>query len=202
MSFSDLASLGSFISAVAVLVSLIFLYFQLRQIGAQIRQAEKNQRAVIGQGRTNRMVELALRTAEPGLGEAMANVFTNSDALKPHQLFQFVHYSRALFLNAEDTFYQHENGLLDDEPYAGFVNAIRATVANPATRLIWEFHRKGYGPAFGAFVDKLAGETAPGPLIIPDEQLAMWRASMSALVANAKNTANPTRDDHMASALS
>jgi hypothetical protein len=185
MSLSDLASLGSFISAVAVLVSLIFLYFQLRQIGAQIRQAEKNQKAVIGQGRTNRMVELALRTAEPGLGEAMANVFTNSDALKPHQLFQFVHFSRALLLNAEDTFYQHENGLLEDEPYAGFVNAMRTTVANPAMRLMWEFHRRSYGAAFGAFVDKLAGETALEPLIVPDEQLTIWRTGIAAMTTAA-----------------
>lgn len=183
MSLSDLAALGSFVSGIAVLVSLVFLYFQLRQIGTQIQQAEKNQKAMIGQGRTNRMVELALRTAEPGLGEAMANVYSNSGDLKPQQLFQFLHYSRALFLNAEDTFYQHANGLLEEEPYEGFVNAMRATIASPATRLMWQVHRQVYGPAFTAFVDKLVEETPAEPVVVPDQQLAFWKRGMAAFAA-------------------
>jgi hypothetical protein len=39
MSLSDLAALGSFVSGLGVLVSLVFLYFQLRQIGVQVKQA-------------------------------------------------------------------------------------------------------------------------------------------------------------------
>lgn len=50
MSLSDLAALGSFVGGVAVLVSLIFLYFQLRQIGAQMAQADNNQRALMSWG--------------------------------------------------------------------------------------------------------------------------------------------------------
>ncbi|HEX3432128.1 MAG TPA: hypothetical protein VHT03_14710 [Rhizomicrobium sp.] len=43
MSLSDLASLGSFVSAFAVLASLVYL-------ALQVRQAEKNQRAILNQG--------------------------------------------------------------------------------------------------------------------------------------------------------
>ena len=49
MSLSDLASLGSFVSGLAVMISLIYL-------AVQIRQAERNQKAMIQQGRTARMV--------------------------------------------------------------------------------------------------------------------------------------------------
>jgi hypothetical protein len=55
MSLSDLASLGSFVSGFAVLISLIFLYFQLRQVNRQVRQAEINQRSLVGQTRTAQM---------------------------------------------------------------------------------------------------------------------------------------------------
>jgi hypothetical protein len=41
MSLSQLAEIGSFTSGVAILASLIFLYFQLRQINQQVKQAEK-----------------------------------------------------------------------------------------------------------------------------------------------------------------
>lgn len=185
MSLSDLAALGSFVSGIAVLVSLGFLYFQLRQIAAQIRQAEKNQTAAIGQGRTNRMVEVALRTAEPGLGVSMAKVFSNADDLEPQHLFQFLHYSRAVFLNAEDTYYQHANGLLHDEPYQGFVSVMRAVIGSPANRLMWTYHRAGHGPAFVRFIDGLIAETPLERPVDPQQQLATWKRAIAAMAATA-----------------
>jgi hypothetical protein len=62
MSLSDLASIGSFVSGFAVLVSLIFLYFQLRQIHAQVLQEEKNQQAANRAVRTSRIVEILMGT--------------------------------------------------------------------------------------------------------------------------------------------
>jgi len=183
MSLTDLAALGSFVSGFAVLISLIFVYFQLRQVGAQIEQAEKNQRAAMGQGRTNRMVELALRTAEPGLSDALSHVLTNAAETTPHHLFQYLHYSRALFLNAEDTFYQHANGLLEQEPFEGFSRAIAVTLANPATRQMWRAHRTAFGHAFVQFMDKTIESTPLDPLVVPDEQLKMWRASITRMMA-------------------
>jgi hypothetical protein len=51
MKLSDLASIGSLISSAAVLISLVYL-------ALQIRQAERNQRALIHQGRASRMIAL------------------------------------------------------------------------------------------------------------------------------------------------
>jgi len=183
MSLSDLAALGSFISGAAVLVSLAFLYYQLRQISEQVRQAEKHQTAAIGQGRANRMVELSLRTVEAEFGHAMANVLTNSEKLTAHELFQFLHYSRALFLNAEDTYYQHEAGLLEDEQYAGFINALKYSLSAPATRLIWQGLRPTYGPKFADFVDRLIKETPMGAPVAPEKQLAAWKIHMAEMLA-------------------
>jgi len=60
MSLSDLASLGSFVSGVAVLISLIYL-------ALQVRQAEKNQRSLMQQGQANRICDLLLRNSDPSL---------------------------------------------------------------------------------------------------------------------------------------
>ena len=65
MSLSELAEIGSFISGAAILSSLIFLYFQLRQINRQVKQAEKNQLSAIRQGRAARTVGIALTGTEP-----------------------------------------------------------------------------------------------------------------------------------------
>jgi hypothetical protein len=184
MSLADLAALGSFVSGAAVLVSLVFLYYQLRQISEQMTQAEKHQRAAIGQGRVNRMVELSLRTVETEFGVAMANVLTNSDRVTAHELFQFLHYSRALLLNAEDTYYQHQSGLLEDEQFAGFMNALRYSLSAPAIRLMWLGIKRSYGPKFVEFVEKLIAETPLDPPVVPDKQLAAWKANMDRMIAS------------------
>lgn len=185
MTLSDLAALGSFVSGLAVLVSLVFLYFQLKQISEQVNQAEKHQRAAIGQGRVNRMVELSLRTVELEFGVAMVNVYTNSEKLTAHEIFQFLHYSRALFLNAEDTYYQHELGLLEEEQFAGFINALKYSLGAPATRLIWLGLRSSYGPKFAEFVDKLIGQTPMDAPVVPDKVLATWKNNITAMLAHA-----------------
>ena len=60
MKLSDLASIGSLISSAAVLISLVYL-------ALQIRQAERNQRALIHQGRASRMIALMAQIADPGI---------------------------------------------------------------------------------------------------------------------------------------
>ena len=71
MSLTDLASLGSFISGVAVLLSLIFLYYQLRQLRAQVRQAEKYQQTLVKQARTSRVMEVNARLADADFASVM-----------------------------------------------------------------------------------------------------------------------------------
>ena len=60
MSLMDLASIGSFMSGVAVVVSLVYL-------ALQVRQAQKNQRALMQQGRAARICDLLLRLSEPSM---------------------------------------------------------------------------------------------------------------------------------------
>ncbi len=58
MTLSDIASIGSLISGVAVLVSLAYL-------ALQVRQTERNQRASIHQGASERSANLVLALSSP-----------------------------------------------------------------------------------------------------------------------------------------
>ena len=60
MTFADLSSLGGFISGIAVVITLIFLLLQMRQ-------TDKNQKALLQQGRSARVTELILKRTEPEL---------------------------------------------------------------------------------------------------------------------------------------
>src|SRR5215469_15552872 len=121
MSLSDLASLGSFVSGVAVLISLAFLYFQLRQVNSQVRQTEKNQQASIRQARSTRGVDITLRAAtDPSLCEALTKGHPGRDDLSGVGLMQLYLYWRACFYEWEDAFYQHHDGLLTQSGFHSF----------------------------------------------------------------------------------
>lgn len=62
MSLSDLAAFGNFINGVAVVFSFLFLALQMRQ-------SNRNQQAMMQQGRAARTSETMLRVAEPHMIE-------------------------------------------------------------------------------------------------------------------------------------
>ena len=119
--FRNLGKSVVFVSGVAILTSLIFLYFQLRQINKQVKQAEKNQQSVIRQARAGRSIGIALTGTEPSLADAFIKGAFGDEDISLTQQSQFSAVCRATIINGEDTFYQHKDGLLDEASFIGFV---------------------------------------------------------------------------------
>ncbi|HXQ15841.1 MAG TPA: hypothetical protein VN814_14585 [Caulobacteraceae bacterium] len=185
MSLSDLASLGSFVSGVAVLISLIFLYFQLRQVNEQVRRAERNQRATIGQVRASRTVQVVLHGTDPSIAQALQKAMTGDAELTITELSQFRSYARAFFVNTEDTFLQHCHGLLEDAAFRGYQASLSATFALAGYRVAWRRAREAFNPDYAAFIDQMIAET---PLLRPPpsaDQLAAWRSEIAEMSSNA-----------------
>jgi hypothetical protein len=181
MSLSDLASFGSFVSGAAVLVSLVFLYFQLRQLAEQVRQAERNQRATILQVKTNRTADRALRVCDPSVADAYTNATRCSADLTFTQLQQFAGIARAMFLDAEDAFNQRRDGLLTPHDYSTLLVSFRRNLAVQAYRSSWRLVWRDYfGPDFVAFVDQMLMETPVGSGRAPTDLLAAWKADFAA----------------------
>ena len=152
MSLSDLASLGSFVSGFAVLGSLVYLTLQLRQ-------ADRNQRAAVRQGRINRAVEMVIGKLAPGPSAAVLRGIDGDPELTFAEFAMFTSYAEAYFLHAEDTYYQHEAGLLDDEGFATFVAYQQSAFRQPGLRVQWKRQRPYYCGKFAAFMDKVLSET-------------------------------------------
>jgi hypothetical protein len=164
MTLSDLASLGSFVSGFAVMVSLVFLYFQLRQLSQQVKQGEKNQQASIRQGRASRSVAISIGAADSALANAVFKAATGAQDLTAQDLFQFSRYSHAVFTNHEDAFYQNQDGLLTDSAFAAFVRSMQSALRRPAFRVQWKRARLNYGAEFAEFMDTLVARTPIEPL--------------------------------------
>jgi hypothetical protein len=179
MSLSDLASLGTLISGVAVLVSLVFLYQQLRQIGAQIEQAEKNQRASIRAERTSRTVDNIQTFAEPSTADAVFKGMSADEDMSLTQIRQFALYCACRFYNLEDAYSQHADGLLDETAFANMTATLKNGFTQPGMRVGWRIFRTQFGADgdFVAFVDALLAET---PLAGIGNPASGWRASLAA----------------------
>lgn len=159
MTLSDLAALGSFVSGIAVLASLIFLFFQMRQMSEQVRQTERNQQALIAHGRVNRASDINMRLADPTLAEAVWKANTGADDLNLTQLWQHLYYSGAVFSGWSDSFYQFKSGLMNADDFASERNAIKFIMAPPAMRTAWKLSHAMYRKDFVEFMDGLIAET-------------------------------------------
>src|SRR5262249_43888867 len=113
MSPSDLAALGSFVSGVAVLASLVFLFFQMRQTTEQVRQSEKNQRALLNQGHSDRFSTFLMWEAEPHMASLSSRAMAGESNFTGMELRQLELELRGVMLSAQDAHIQHRAGLVD-----------------------------------------------------------------------------------------
>jgi hypothetical protein len=153
------------------------LYFQLRQLHRQVRQAEKNQQAAIRQGRATRIVDINLAITEPSIAEAVSRGIEGSEDMTSTQVAQFSSYCRARFYGAEDAFYQHNEGLLNESAFVSFVANMKNILTSPGMRIAWRTHRCSYGTEFVEFMDKIIAET---PVAWSPNALSRWKTDIVA----------------------
>lgn len=174
MSLSDLASVGSFVSGCAVLISLVYL-------SLQVRQTKRNQQIAIRHSRATRIVELQLALADSGVAEAWLHGSGSPQELTRTELSQYISLCRALFFHFEDSFYQREEGLLNDDAFETVVAGARWSARSPGWRAAWAAARPNFGGPFRDFMDGVVAGAAAQPPV--DLSLEAWRAAFASEAA-------------------
>ena len=151
VTLNDLASIGSFVSGFAVVISLIYL-------GLQIRQNTKHSQALIQQGRAARIADTSLRSAELRADEAIDRCFNGSTDVSAKDVARFLFICRAIFISAEDSYYHHQEGLMDGATYESFVTSLRTGLGAPGIAAAWKMTRDMYESQFRDFMDCTAGD--------------------------------------------
>ena len=171
MSLSDLASIGSLISGIAVLASLIYL-------SQQIRQSSKHTQALISQGRTDHALRYnEVLATNPELLEIVMRGSAGDETLAPLELARFRLSLANAFLSLEDEFRQHRAGLIDDNRHAGFVQRIARNLRQPGSRALWKMQRFGFDTDFQSFIDEIIHKAQSEPTQ-PFDQLSAWKLAL------------------------
>ena len=132
MSLSDLSSVASVIIGVAVLASLVYL-------SLQIRQNAEHARALIQQGRIDRIASQQLRLADADLSSAW--LVANGVAATPQavQQRQFQQQCIAYYIGWDDTLSQYDEGLVSEEQFVRFRQQMVGMFrASPAIRTFFD----------------------------------------------------------------
>ncbi|HEY2480961.1 MAG TPA: hypothetical protein VGI30_02030, partial [Caulobacteraceae bacterium] len=174
MTWAQLSSIISALSGFAVLISLVFVFLQLRV-------AVKNQQAMIRTFRANRLVELNMAAADPSFADAWFKGMGGAEDLSSTQFAQFLHVCRATFANSEDAFYQYREGLLNKAAFDSFSATVRFSFFSLGYRVAWRSSRELYGREFIDFMDKNLNEVAIKPT---GDRLAQWNADLAAEQSN------------------
>ena len=102
---------------------------------------------------------------------------------------QFMFYARAVFINAEDAFNQHRDGLLGERAYRAFVASFSHNMASAAYRTAWRTSQWGWGQEFAEFVEKLMAELPVRPPRSAADVLTEWKTEFAAELSGRSVTA-------------
>ena len=159
MPLSEIASIATAISGLAVTVSLIYLAIQTRQ---NVRHTT----ALIHQGTAARTTTILLgwMNAEAAAIWIEGNGGTPTPELIRERQFQY-HCAIAM-IAMEDYFSQHELGLLSEEQFSRGIATFRHALKEPGLRAYWLRQREimsKAAPKYCAFIDSLCSEETIPP---------------------------------------
>lgn len=156
MTLSDLANIGSFVSGIAVVVSLIYL-------ALQVRHAQRTQRALMHQARTERVINAALTSMQTEIADTVTKI-VNSNELSSREMLQTYYYMRIQVAVVEDALWQYDAGFLDQESLDTAVLNLQRVMLFPAVRAAWLMLRPQLAPVVRDRLDKLvAGSLTAEP---------------------------------------
>jgi len=169
MSLSDLASLGSFVSGVAVLLSLVFLTLQLRQ-------GNINQRALIQMGRSTRVIDGLYRRTDPRLIDVMLRGNKGDTSMSPDDIQAYLWANYAAFQSFEDTFLQDRSRTIDPDAWRTAAVRLKGLMAAPGYRVCWKKWRVNFRGDFAEAVDQMVVQSR---LSVWEELSASWASDVA-----------------------
>jgi hypothetical protein len=148
MSIQDLGSVGEFVGAIAVVVSLLYL-------AVQIRQNTRSMHASAVHQATTGASAFSMPVAE---SQEVARIF-NTGLFQPEQLTTAEDRIRWLvliisqFRHYEDVYLQYKNGTVGVESWEAWLNGMRPFLGYPGFPVFWSARGDSFTASFRAVVE-------------------------------------------------
>jgi hypothetical protein len=155
---SDLASIGSFISGVAVLISLVYLASQVQQ-GTKAARSEIHQNILTGWLSAANLVAQHAEVFARGLAADPEKFDELSDADK----LVFVTVAMGMFRHYENVFLQNREGYVRSEDWNAWTKHLLMYFNMPGVRSWWKMRRTSFSPEFVAFLESASPSSMPAP---------------------------------------
>ena len=157
MSLSDLASIASILSSIAVAVSLVYL-------GLQAHQNAKHTRALIQSARVDRLMNQMIGFSDAD--KCAAYLVGNGKEPTPQAIQERQFYMQCLAQSGVmlDVFTQHQSGLLNEEQFNAVCGTYRVWLREPGFfKLMTERNAafRDLTPKFVEFVETLMRDETP-----------------------------------------
>ncbi len=171
MALADIATVAGIVSSVALTISLVY-------VALQVRQAERNQRGLMQQGRANRVTMDVMHIAEPHMASVWIQGLYKPETLAGEELERYLLMCRAAFISGEDSLLHYKAGLLDERAYRSFAAGARGQLSNSAgLRAAWVMLSPQFGAEFVAFMNEQLAQATPQSM---PERSQHWAAAVKA----------------------
>jgi hypothetical protein len=148
MNWEAIGAIGEIVGAFAVVVTVGYLAFQIRQNTREIRLSAF-------QTITDRIHQWNSDLArDPDLARIYANGLVDPGSLKEGEWIRFEAHVVNQLRTWEDTFLHHRNALVEEEVWAARQAHFRKFLVEPGFRRVWKRRRNSYARGFQEFVDR------------------------------------------------
>ncbi len=158
MTLLEWGALGELIGGIAIIGSLIYVGFQVKDNARATRSAAANDASVAMQSWYLEIGSDAEKSA------AFLNGMANPDSLSREEFFQFTMMTHAAFLAFQNAYYLSQEGTLDPGLQRSITNIILGVKDQPGLHVYWNERKQLLYPGFVEFVDDLLASDAGLPL--------------------------------------
>ncbi|MGQ0813516.1 MAG: hypothetical protein ACT4O1_03535 [Gemmatimonadota bacterium] len=152
MDLQDFGSLAEILSAVAVLVSLVYLATQIRQNTIALRQTMSQSVAVGGTEFARSIYE------DPDLSDLFFRGVASWHTLSASEQNRMRLVFHSQFRLWENLYFQHLHGVMDDEAWEGWNVLLIGYFHQPGIRAWWDTRKQVYARSFRDYLES----TRPG----------------------------------------
>ena len=153
MNWDAVGAIGELIGAVAVVISVLYLAWQVR---SQVQEARL---AAIHEVSEGFREGIAATFMDRQLAELFVKAKHDAESLSEADRLQFVAFVQRNYRVWEDAFYQHRKGRLDEPHWHSMERQYSSLLSWPGVRWVWKIRREFYTAEFREYVDSLK----PGP---------------------------------------